>query len=61
MFIDNFWIGNTEYIIIYKNGTHELHKRESWEEYGKTIATGTYKELRGKVEEIKIAYLESLF
>lgn len=61
MFVNNFWVDNTEYIILYKNGTHELHERECWEEHGQTIATGTYKDLIDKVEEIKIAYLESLF
>lgn len=61
MWCFNHWIGNTEYIIIYKNGTHELIERESWEEYGTTIATGTFEELYNKIKEINIAYQESLF
>ena len=55
------WIGATEYIIIYKNGTHELREREDWEEYGRTIKTGRYEDLREYLNELNIAYLESLF
>ena len=61
MWIENRWIGATEYIIIYKNGTHELREREDWEEYGRTIKTGRYEDLREYLNELNTAYLESLF
>ena len=64
MMQENFWVGNTEYIIRYRNGTHELLEIEqvNYDEYKtEIIATGTYEHCRKIVEEARIEYLESLF
>ena len=61
---ENFYVGNTEYIIIYQNGTHhikEISYNDNREVNLTIIFTGTYEKCLTEKEQMLISYAESLF
>jgi len=61
---ENFYAGNTEYVIIYKNGTHHI-KEVSYNDNDDTILTtiftGNYEKCLAEKEHIITEHAESLF
>lgn len=53
----NFWLGNNELLIVFRNGTH--HVIESYEDY-KTIFTGHFEKCLEYCKNREVAYMESV-
>ena len=53
---ENCYIGNEEYIIRFRNGTHEV-----LDENGKVVFTGWYEKCKAFLNDLWVAYLESRF
>jgi len=61
---ENFYAGNTEYVIIYKNGTHhimEIAYLDNGNDNSEIIFTGHYEKCLAEKERIITEYAESLF
>lgn len=59
MYVENHYVGDTEYVIRYKNGTHHVFKSD-FEDY-REVYTGHYDKCLEYCKEQEIAYQESLF
>lgn len=58
MFIKNFYLGNRELIIIYKNGTHAV--LDSFNDYD-SVFTGYIESCYSFIADLEQSYYEELF
>lgn len=61
--MDNFYLGSTEYIIRFHNGTHVIADSEKIQYYpfnAGIVFTGTYEQCKAEQKRMEIEYKESL-
>ncbi len=57
-----YYIGNTTYLLRFRNGTHEVVECDNFDENNrKVVFSGWYEKCRAFLNDLEVAHLESRF